>query len=546
MRFTARPAPAPSAPVIAAPSSSGVTVAGSAVATRRPRRITAMESDSPISSSRSALIRRTASPAARALRSSSQIPAWAPTSTPRVGCDAISSTGSPESSRPTTSFCWFPPDSAAAGTSTPGVRTSNSATMRSVSRRAAARSSRPSGPGRATGGRVWWPRMRFAHSGCVASSPCARAVFGDVPDPRLPAAERRDAGDVAAVEHDPARGGVPHPHDRLDQLRLAVALDPGDAQHLARVHDEVHVRQQGAAGLPGEREALDAQHLPVRDRGLPRARVRQLAAHHHLGQLAAGDGARVRGADARAAADHRDAVRDRAHLVQLVGDEQERVALGLHAPQGGEQLVHLLRDQDGRGLVQDHRAGAPVEHLEDLHALPVRHAEALQQHLRLGAQAHDPGQLGDPGAGPGADAVRRLGAEQHVLRDREVVREHEVLVHHADPGADRVGGRAERHLRTVDPDHPLVRLLHAVEDLHQGRLAGPVLPAQRMHLAAAHPQVDVVVRDDAGEPLGDPDQLDGVPAAVVHLTVVHRCRLRHASPGALVGSRAALTACWAP
>ena len=37
-----------------------------------------------------------------------------------------------------------------------------------------------------------------------------------------------------------------------------------------------------------------------------------------------------------------------------------------------------------------------------------------------------------------------------------------------------------------------------------------------MHLAAAHPQVDVVVRDDAGEPLGDPDQLDGVPAAVVH------------------------------
>ena len=85
--------------------------------------------------------------------------------------------------------------------------------------------------------------------------------------------ERRDAGDVAPVEHDPARGGVPHPHDRLDQLRLAVALDPGDAEHLARVHDEVHVRQQRAAGRAVQREALDAQHLPVRDRGLPRARV---------------------------------------------------------------------------------------------------------------------------------------------------------------------------------------------------------------------------------------------------------------------------------
>ena len=168
---------------MAAPSSSGVTVAGSAVATSRPRRITAIESESPISSSRSALISSTASPAARAFRSSSQMPAWAPTSTPRVGCDAMSSTGSPDSSRPTTSFCWFPPESAAAGTSTPGVRTSNSATMRSVSRRAAARSSRPSRPGRATGGRVWWPRIRFAHSGFEPRRPYRVRSSGMYPIP---------------------------------------------------------------------------------------------------------------------------------------------------------------------------------------------------------------------------------------------------------------------------------------------------------------------------------------------------------------------------
>ena len=117
--------------------------------------------------------------------------------------------------------------------------------------------------------------------------------------------------------------------------------------------------------------------------------------------------------------------------------------------------------------------------------------------------------------GGAADPVQALGAEEDVLADGEVVGEHEVLVHHADPGPDRVGGRAEPHLLAVHADDALVRVLHAVEDLHQGRLAGPVLSAQRVHLTAAHPQVDVVVRDDAGEPLGDPDQLDGVPAVVV-------------------------------
>ena len=56
----------------------------------------------------------------------SQIAAWAPTSTPRVGWAAISSIGSPLISRPTISFCWLPPDSARACVSMPGVRTSYS------------------------------------------------------------------------------------------------------------------------------------------------------------------------------------------------------------------------------------------------------------------------------------------------------------------------------------------------------------------------------------------------------------------------------------
>ena len=53
-----------------------------------------------------------------------------------------------------------------------------------------------------------------------------------------------------------------------------------------------------------------------------------------------------------------------------------------------------------------------------------------------------------------------------------------------------------------------VRLVEPVEDVHQRRLAGAVLAEQRVHLAAAELEVDVVVGDDARERLRDPAHLE--------------------------------------
>jgi len=105
--------------------------------------------------------------------------------------------------------------------------------------------------------------------------------------------------------------------------------------------------------------------------------------------------------------------------------------------------------------------------------------------------------------------VQLLAAQDDVLQHGQVVGEHEVLVHHADPAGDGVAGVAEAHLLAVDGDGALVRLLHAVEDLHQRGLAGAVLTDEGVHGAAAHGDLDVVVRDDAGEALGDAAQFDG-------------------------------------
>ncbi len=65
-------------------------------------------------------------------------------------------------------------------------------------------------------------------------------------------------------------------------------------------------------------------------------------------------------------------------------------------------------------------------------------------------------------------------------------------------------GELMRTFSPFDEDLALVRVVEAVEDAHQRRLAGAVLPEQRVHLAGPEVEVDVVVGEDARELLRDP------------------------------------------
>ena len=67
------------------------------------------------------------------------------------------------------------------------------------------------------------------------------------------------------------------------------------------------------------------------------------------------------------------------HLVELVRDEEDRVALGLELAQVAEQRLDLLRHQHGGRLVEDDDLRAAVEHLQDLDPLPLADAEPLDQ-----------------------------------------------------------------------------------------------------------------------------------------------------------------------
>ena len=59
-------------------------------------------------------------------------------------------------------------------------------------------------------------------------------------------------------------------------------------------------------------------------------------------------------------------------------------------------------------------------------------------------------------------------AQHYVLSHRENRDQHEVLMHHADAMADRIHGGSACHLLAVHPDLPFIRLVKAVENVHQG------------------------------------------------------------------------------
>jgi hypothetical protein len=192
-----------------------------------------------------------------------------------------------------------------------------------------------------------------------------------------------------------------------------------------------------------------------------------------------------------------------------VADEHDRHAVGRESTEGREQRVDLLRDQDGRRLVEDEDPAIARERLEDLDALLLADREGV--HARVGTDANAEaigGHLRGPHGGIQVERDARSPAEGQVLGHGHRPDEREVLRDHADARRDGVLRRADDELTPVDQDGPRVRVGQPVQDAHQRRLAGAVLAQQGVDLAALDGEVDRVVRDERPEVLGDPAQLD--------------------------------------
>ncbi len=421
----------------------------------------------------------------------------------------MSSFSARSNSRATTSFCWFPPDSVPAET---------------LGRWGADVVPRDALGGRFLDGREVAQdavRERFAvvarqdhvvRQGERQDQAEPVAIGRHVGDPRLVHRPRAVRRHVVAGQLDPAACDLAQPDDRLDELVLPVARDAGDPEDLARADLEVDATDSRVATVVRD---LQTGHLQDRGRGMRCAPVdRQLDGppDHEFGEIVLVRLGRDALADHLAPPDDRDPVRDLEDFVELVADEQDAVTLGRQPAQDLEDLLGLLRCQDRGRLVEHEDSRIAVEGLEDLDPLLPADGQRADLGVGIDLEAEAFAELPDPAArflSVEEDRVgHRLVAEEDVLGDGEDRDQHEVLVDHVDPASDRVRRTGDVDRFAVEQDLPLVRPGKAVQDVHQGRLAGAVLAEQGVDLTGLDVEVDRVVRDHARIALRDAAHLE--------------------------------------
>src|SRR5665648_779094 len=128
-------------------------------------------------------------------------------------------------------------------------------------------------------------------------------------------------------------------------------------------------------------------------------------------------------------------------------------------------------------------------------------AEAAKLLARVGLSERPDTKIFDIGVGPVPvdDAVRgALVAQEDVLGDRQVGAQRELLVDDHDAVVLAVPDPAELDRLALEGDLAVIGAVrvHPGENLHQGGLACPVLPADRVNLPRADRERDVLQRDD--------------------------------------------------
>ena len=199
--------------------------------------------------------------------------------------------------------------------------------------------------------------------------------------------------------------------------------------------------------------------------------------------------------------------------LQLVGDEDQRLAGVAERPDDAEELGHLLRRQHRRRLVEDEHARRAEQHLDDLDALLQADRHLLDDRVGVDLEAV----LGADRAHLLARLVRcrggrarRVGSTPSTTFSATVNTGTSMKCWCTMPMPAWIASLASRKCDrlAVDEDFALVGPVEAAEDVHQGGFAGAVFAEQAEDFAGPDFQVDVGVGDDLAEALGDAAQLD--------------------------------------
>ena len=312
------------------------------------------------------------------------------------------------------------------------------------------------------------------------------------------------AGVGVDVDHAAARLHGLQAGDGFQQLLLAGAGDAGHAQDLTAAQGEAGVLEHGDAFFVFDRQMFHPQAVLGIYRSRPVDVQLHGPAHHHVGELL---GIGVLGrhiADILALAQDGHPVGHVHHLVELVGDDDDGLAVGLHIAHDGEQLFRFLRGQHGGGFVQDQDIRPAVQHLDDLQGLLLGDGHIAHQLVGVHVEAVAVADLPHLAAHFLQVQPATAFQPQHDVFGRgEHVHQLEMLMDHADAQVERVVGRGDGDLFAVDEDLAAVGEVDAGEHVHQCGLAGAVFAQQGQDLALVDGQRDLVVGHDGAESLGD-------------------------------------------
>ena len=197
-------------------------------------------------------------------------------------------------------------------------------------------------------------------------------------------------------------------------------------------------------------------------------------------------------------------VRQALHLVHLVGNDDNGLAVIPHGPEHRKELVGLLGSQHGGGLIQDQDIRPTVEDLHNLHRLLLGNGHIVDLLIGVHIEA--------VGIADGLDLLRHLvhiqpprllQAQDNVLRGGEHIHQFKMLVDHADAVGEGVLRGADQGLFSVNKDLSLVREIDAGKHIHEGGLAAAVFAQQGQDLPLVNVQPHPVVGQGGAEALGN-------------------------------------------
>ena len=390
----------------------------------------------------------------------------------------------------------------------------------------------------------WKPSIALSQASNGMIRPTRWRSSGTWPMPRLRTAWGSLLGGLQrpAVDEDLAAGERPDAGERLEQFRLAVAGDAGDAEDLALAQDERDVVRRASTPRSSRTTRLRASSATLPGWAGPLSILRMTLRPTIASASSGGEVC---------------AVSNVATISPRRITETRSVRLMISRSLWVMKRIVLFWLFSTLSISNSWSASAGVS--TAVGSSSTRISAPRTSALRISTRCCRPtessptiasGSTSSPYSAPSSASRLRMrrralgeqrpafGAEHDVLEHAERLHQHEMLVDHADAAADRLARRADAHRLAVDADFAGVGLVEAVEDRHQRRLAGAVFADDAVDDAALDLEIDVGVGVDRTEALVDADQLDGRAAAAL-AGVVTTLLLTLASRSPAVGLRPA-------